>query len=287
MTTTTSRDLGAPARRAALDHDLAVRLAAAEYARLLDQLRSLAPQDWSRPTSCSEWDVRAMVSHVLGMAEMSASLRQQVHQMGTAGRAGGVFIDALTALQVDERRHLTPTQIVQRLTEVAPRAVRGRRRTPALLRRCTLPQDQTVSGQPLTPPEPWTIGFLIDVILTRDVWMHRTDVADATGAVMELSRARRCPGRRRRPGVGLPARSTVPVGADRPGRGRGPGRPAVRTWSTTPSRSAGRWPAGPRPRAVRHTRAVLAGAHLPTGAVHAEGRPSRGRTALRVCYELG
>lgn len=187
MTTTTARDLGGPARRPALDHDLAVRLAAVEYARLLDQLRSLAPQDWSRPTSCSEWDVRAMACHLLGMAEMSASLRQQVHQMRTAGRAGGVFIDALTALQVHERRHLTPAQVVQRLTEAAPRAVRGRRRTPAVLRRCTLPQEQTVSGQPGAAQKRWTIGFLIDVILTRDAWMHRTDVADATGAAMVLT----------------------------------------------------------------------------------------------------
>ena len=187
MTTTTSRDLGRPARRPALDHDLAGRLADEEYARLLDQLRALTPQDWSRPTSCPEWDVRAMVCHLLGMAEMSASLRQQVHQMRTAGRAGGVFIDALTALQVDERRHLTPTQVVQRLTVAAPRAVRGRRRTPGLLRGCTLPQDQTVTGQSGSTQERWTIGFLVDVILTRDAWMHRTDIADATGAMLELT----------------------------------------------------------------------------------------------------
>ena len=185
MTTTTSRDLGRSARRPALDHDLAMRLAAGEYARLLDQLRSLTPQDWSRPTSCPGWDVRAMACHLLGMAEMSASLRQQIHQMRTAGRAGGVFIDALTALQVGERRHLTAAQIVQRLTEVAPRAVRGRRRTPGVLRGRTMPQDQPVSSKPGSEQERWTIGFLVDVILTRDAWMHRTDIADATGAVLE------------------------------------------------------------------------------------------------------
>jgi hypothetical protein len=30
--------------------------------------------------------------------------------------------------------------------------------------------------------EPWTIGFLVDIILTRDPWMHRADICRATGA---------------------------------------------------------------------------------------------------------
>lgn len=34
-------------------------LARTEYARVADQLRSLAPDDWSKPTDCPLWDVRA------------------------------------------------------------------------------------------------------------------------------------------------------------------------------------------------------------------------------------
>jgi hypothetical protein len=30
--------------------------------------------------------------------------------------------------------------------------------------------------------EVWTLGYLIDIILTRDPWMHRIDIARATGA---------------------------------------------------------------------------------------------------------
>jgi hypothetical protein len=30
-------------------------------------------------------------------------------------------------------------------------------------------------------PETWSLGFLTDVILTRDPWMHRLDLARATG----------------------------------------------------------------------------------------------------------
>ncbi len=33
----------------------------------------------------------------------------------------------------------------------------------------------------------WRIGYLLDVILTRDVWMHRVDVCRATGRELQLT----------------------------------------------------------------------------------------------------
>ena len=110
-----------------------------------------------------------------------------LRQTRKAGRAGGVFIDALTALQVSERQHLTPEQIVERFAAVGPRAARGRKRIPAFVRRRTMPDEQPVGGKPGSPSERWTVGFLFDVILTRDPWMHRTDIAHATGVPLELS----------------------------------------------------------------------------------------------------
>jgi hypothetical protein len=68
---------------------------------------------------------------------------------------------------------------------VAPRAAAGRRRTPALVRRIALadqPVDETGSQT-----EKWTLGYLTDVILTRDTWMHRSDLAAATGRAMTLT----------------------------------------------------------------------------------------------------
>lgn len=35
--------------------------------------------------------------------------------------------------------------------------------------------------------EPWTFGYLLDVIMTRDPWMHRSDIALATGGGMYLT----------------------------------------------------------------------------------------------------
>jgi hypothetical protein len=35
--------------------------------------------------------------------------------------------------------------------------------------------------------EPWTLGYLIDVILTRDPWMHRLDICDALNRTPRLT----------------------------------------------------------------------------------------------------
>ena len=171
------------ARTTALDRPTAMRLAATEYQRVIDLLRRLRPEDWAQPTDCAAWDVRAMACHLLGMAELAASVPEQLRQVRQAQKRGGVFIDALTALQVEERAGFTPEQVVERFTKVSPRAVRGRRWTPGVIRRRTLPQRHRVAGQ----EESWTIGYLIDIILTRDPWMHRIDITRATGAAHTLT----------------------------------------------------------------------------------------------------
>jgi uncharacterized protein (TIGR03083 family) len=51
-------------------------LAEEEYRRLLALLADLGDGDWQRPTDCSEWDVRDLVAHLVGNAEMSASMRE-------------------------------------------------------------------------------------------------------------------------------------------------------------------------------------------------------------------
>jgi uncharacterized protein (TIGR03083 family) len=186
---TTAGPAATTPRRPALARDIAMRLAADEYHRFLDQLRALAPQDWAARTECPAWDVRQLATHVLGMAEMSASLRVQAHQMRASGKAakasGGPLIDALTALQVRERAGLAPQEVVDAFTRIAPRAAKGRRRTPGFVRRMTMPGEQPTG--PNAPGEPWSFGFLIDVVLTRDTWMHRIDIARAVGRAPVLT----------------------------------------------------------------------------------------------------
>ena len=170
------------ARRPVLDRNAARRLATTEYDRFRVLLSDLDPPDWTRPTDCREWDVRAIAGHVLGMAEMVASVRQFVAQNAGASRAGG-GIDALTGLQVRGRARLTPPEVSDRFAAVAPRAVRGRRRLSRVIGRFPLPEDQVVGDR----TERWTFGFLFDVVLTRDTWMHRVDIARATGRELALT----------------------------------------------------------------------------------------------------
>ena len=176
MTKTVQRDR-APLVVSTLDRTTLMRLAATEYERCAEVLSALGPAEWARPTDCPDWDVRDLASHMLGMAEMAASVAVGFRQLRAAKRRGGVFIDALTAVQVDERRSMTPGEIVARFSAVGPRAARARRRTPGFVRRRAMAPPQTVGGV----DEVWSLGYLIDTILTRDPWMHRVDLCRATG----------------------------------------------------------------------------------------------------------
>jgi len=173
-------------RESALSRPVAIRLAIVEYDRCAGLFRSLSPAQWGLATDCPAWNVRQMAAHMLGMAEMAASIRENVRQQRKAARmagADGVYLDALTQLQVDERADWTPEQITTRYAVRGPKAVTGRRRAPGVVRRRTMPQLQEINGV----REPWTFGYLIDVILTRDPWMHRLDIAAATGTPPRLT----------------------------------------------------------------------------------------------------
>src|SRR5262249_658484 len=119
-----TRDRGAmKPREPALPRPLALRLAATESTRCTEAFRSLRLGQWAARTDCPAWNVRQMAAHMLGMAEMAASIRESLRQQRKATRAGGTFIDALNQLQVDERRDWTPERITERYAARAPRAV--------------------------------------------------------------------------------------------------------------------------------------------------------------------
>jgi uncharacterized protein (TIGR03083 family) len=183
--TMTSLDAAVP-RRSALPRAEAMRLAATEYQRFAAAIAELAPGDWERRTECPDWTVHQMVAHVVGMAYMATSpLEQRRQQKGALARRteGAPFIDWLTAHQVDRFGGNPPSELVRLMQEVAPKAARGRKRVPSFIRRRRMPVDQLVGSV----SEPWTIGFLVDTILTRDTWMHRVDLARATQRPLQLT----------------------------------------------------------------------------------------------------
>jgi hypothetical protein len=93
-------------------------------------------------------DLRAMTSRVLGMAAMAASIREGGRQSKLAAKAGGVFIDELTALQVAERRATSGADLTAQFMAVAAKAARARRVTRWFIRRRPMPVTQDIDGTP-------------------------------------------------------------------------------------------------------------------------------------------
>jgi uncharacterized protein (TIGR03083 family) len=131
--------------------------------------------------------VRDLVAHMTGMVAMAASLREQMRQTRAAKKrqSGGEFVDALTAVQVEKYDGWAPEQLIAEFAALSPKAVRGRTRMPGFMRRRTMPEEQPVD--PGRVHEAWTFGYLVDVILTRDPWLHRSDISEATGCELTLT----------------------------------------------------------------------------------------------------
>ncbi len=168
----------------AIDHDQAMRLATVESERLLAVADGLQEQEWLLPTDCPDWTVRDMLGHILGMLELQADGSERMRQVkiaaGVAEQTGILRINAMTALQVREHATLSSDALGAALHDAAPRALAARIATTAEQRDAPYP-----SGLP--GEDAWTFGYLFDVILTRDPWIHRVDICRAIGHDMELS----------------------------------------------------------------------------------------------------
>jgi uncharacterized protein (TIGR03083 family) len=152
-----------------------------EYRRLGTLLADLDDDDWRRPTECTDWDVREMVAHLVGAAEGTARMREfaRVAWLGRRVRAGGPLVDGINRVQVRERAAATPDELRRALADAGARGVRARRRLPALVRGIPAPFGPPLGVRPL--------GYLMDRIFTRDAWMHRIDIARATGRDLLLT----------------------------------------------------------------------------------------------------
>ncbi|MDP9101087.1 MAG: maleylpyruvate isomerase family mycothiol-dependent enzyme [Actinomycetota bacterium] len=168
----------------ALGHEEAMDLADADYDRMLSLVDGLEGPDWTQPTDCAGWDVKAMLGHLLGMLELQADPEDRMRQLKLATeeaeQSGRLRLDALTALQVREHAQLSIDEVRAELHVAAPRGLAARRAMPAEFR--ATPYDPQLPGF-----SGWTFGYLFDVIHTRDPWLHRIDITRATGHELDLS----------------------------------------------------------------------------------------------------
>lgn len=165
-------------------HDEAMAIAAVENQKFLEQLRSLDDDDWTTPTSCELWDVRAMAAHVVGSAAGQISPREFIRQV----RAGKPVVkeigaqywwDGMNEIQVRERANLSTDELIAEWERNAERARSARSKMPRLIARLPLLNlPAPVGRQP--------VAYLFDIGFTRDVWAHRLDITVATGRPMDL-----------------------------------------------------------------------------------------------------
>jgi uncharacterized protein (TIGR03083 family) len=177
MSDETARDVLAQPR---LSGRAATAVAGAEYRRFADLLDGLTAADWSRPTACPPWDVRLLAAHVLGATEANASPAEMLHQLRRGRRGVAVGVDAVSAVQVQERQHLVPDELRRRFRHAVPAAVGRRARWSRLAGGVRMRV-----GAPMH--ETWPLRYLMDVVYTRDVWMHRIDISRAVGRAPRLT----------------------------------------------------------------------------------------------------
>jgi uncharacterized protein (TIGR03083 family) len=167
----------------------AQRIGLAANEALLADLRTLTPEQWDTPTVCAPWTITDMVRHLVGATKANAStremLRQQIYGARHKSAFGGNPLDATNDLQVRDHRDLGAEQLVVELEARYPKSVRNRTGKSRIYNRVSIPIDaggSTATGM----PRRLNLGELFRVVYTRDVWLHRIDIARALGREPEL-----------------------------------------------------------------------------------------------------
>jgi uncharacterized protein (TIGR03083 family) len=153
-------------------------LSRVEYVRFLEVLDTLSEEEWAAPTELPGWDVKAVASHVLGGLECVAVPREFVRQVRAGRRLAREIAlphpnDGLNEVQVREHAPLSGAEVADRIRALVERALRHRGRTPRWLRRAVRPSLDVAGRVPL--------GWVLDVVYTRDTYLHRVDVCRALG----------------------------------------------------------------------------------------------------------
>lgn len=150
----------------------------AEIEALTALLADLPDDEWNRPTASEGWTVHDMVAHLVGQHVESARPWTIPGKLKQSRRRfpGRTTLDAHNALQVVEHGTRTPDELRGLLELFGPKAVRVRLRAPGLLRRRSVAKMFPEENLPDS-----TFAYLFDVLSNRDTWLHRLEIARATG----------------------------------------------------------------------------------------------------------
>ncbi len=142
-----------------------------------DLLASIDGAEWQRRTVCDEWDVADIAGHLIGQAEdvIRPWLFPLRDRRARRVYPDVVLLDAHMMVQADEHRGTPPDELRASFDRIWARATRTISRNPALMRRLTF----KVEGIPGF--ERLDLGYVQDILLARDLWMHRDDACQALG----------------------------------------------------------------------------------------------------------
>jgi uncharacterized protein (TIGR03083 family) len=156
----------------------AMAISAEELERFLELIESLSAEDWNRQTACTLWTVKDVVAHQAAHVSGFVSLRSFMSQLNPAMlrpylKNGMSMLDAWNQSQVDLRRDSSPSELISEIRSKLQRSLSGRNRIPAMIRAPVLPMPGL--------DQPRSMAYVFDLIYTRDMWMHRIDIATAVG----------------------------------------------------------------------------------------------------------
>jgi uncharacterized protein (TIGR03083 family) len=165
-----------------LDNGDAGEVLAEAWERWARRCAELTPQEWSAPTRCRPWDVRALVAHVCPDAAMFDTLKNAVideppavtdaaellRRFNEPGGIAHTSADSLAEQAVDDASRIVPDAAVTRFMKCA-QIVRGTRIS-----------SDIVLKYPVVGST--TMAVIAEVALMEST-VHLLDLADAVGGV--------------------------------------------------------------------------------------------------------
>lgn len=150
--------------------ELAATVSRAQRVLLIEETVRLSDDQWRAGTECPRWTVFHIVAHVAAAMQNAANPVLWVTDgiRGMVRNRRDAFLDAANEIGIDRRRGDTVDQLVADYRSLIDAAV-----APRLMRWVPVP----VGG---LPPRA-DVAYLVDVVLARDTWLHRYDIARATG----------------------------------------------------------------------------------------------------------
>ncbi|HSM25932.1 MAG TPA: maleylpyruvate isomerase family mycothiol-dependent enzyme [Anaerolineaceae bacterium] len=156
--------------------DEAYKLLETEFDRFNKLLEKIKEDDWQKPTACTAWNVKDMLAHQAGGYASGTGYREMIRQYTSRPKPGQLPEDAINDLQVNERQHNSPAEIISELRTVGPTAIQKWSYQFRIGKFFTdlIKVPHPVGGKT-------SLCYLMWVIHSRDTWMHRLDICRATG----------------------------------------------------------------------------------------------------------